>query len=127
SEALLVGLGGDAQDGVADAELGVAEEGGVVGRDEVAGDGEQVVPGGGGDGGGQLLGLGLLRGGEGLLHAGLTDRGGGFLGRWPFSSLVYKDSTNCRDAQTPRGRTRQNGCGPVGRKLQYRREPTRPD
>jgi hypothetical protein len=100
SEALLVGLGGDAQDGVADAELGLAEQGGVVGRDEVAGDAQQVLVGGLGDGGGQLLGLGFLRGGEGLLHGGLTDKGGGFFVETPFSSLVYKDSTNCRDAHT---------------------------
>jgi hypothetical protein len=117
SEALLEGLGGDAQDGVADAELGLAEEGVVVGRDQVAGDGEQVLLGGLGDGGGQLPGLGLLRGGEGFLHGGLTDRGGGFLGRRPFSSLVYKDSTNCRDAHT--------SCGRGGRRFSVDTAPSR--
>jgi hypothetical protein len=69
---LLVGLGGDAQDGVADAELGLAEEGGVVAADEVAGDVQQVLVGGLGDGGGQRLGLGFRRGGEGLLHGGAS-------------------------------------------------------
>ena len=64
SQALRVGLGGDAQDGVADAERGLAEEGGAVAADEVAGDGEQVRVGGLGDGGGQLLSLGFLVGGR---------------------------------------------------------------
>jgi hypothetical protein len=100
SQALLVGLGGDAQDGVADPELGVAEQGGVIAADEVAGDAQQVLVGGLGDGGGQGLGLSFLRGGERLLHRGLTDKGGGFLAGTPVSSLVYKDSTNWRDAHT---------------------------
>jgi hypothetical protein len=98
---LLGGLGGDAQDGVADAELRLAEGGGVVGVDEVAGDGQQVLVGGLGDGGGQRLGLGFLLGGEGLLQRGLTDKGGGLFTERRSSSLVYKDSTNCRDAHTP--------------------------
>ncbi len=55
-QVLLIGFGGDAVAEVADGELGVAEEGGVIGGDEGAGDVEDVVVAGLG----QLVGLCLL-------------------------------------------------------------------
>ena len=106
SEALFVSLGGDAQDGVADAELGVTEEGGVVASQEVAGDLQEIFMGGFSEGGSQFVGLGFLRGGQRLLHGNLTDKGGGFFTETPVPSLVYKTSTNCRDAHTT-SRSRQ--------------------
>jgi hypothetical protein len=77
---LLVGLGGDAEDEVADLELGGAEEGGVGGDDEQAGDLEEFVLSGAGDGLSELLGLSFLGGGQGFLHGWLSEGVGGFLG-----------------------------------------------
>jgi hypothetical protein len=48
----------------------------------------------------QLLGLELLLGREGWLHRVCSETGWGFLGELPFFPLVYKDSTNFRDAHT---------------------------
>ena len=65
---LLVGLGGDLEDEVADLELGSAEEGGRLGGDQSACDLEEFVVGRLGDGLGKLLGFRFLGGGEGFLH-----------------------------------------------------------
>ena len=59
---LLVSLGGDAEDDVADLELVVAEEGGGCRADEGTGDLEEVGFGGSGDGLCQFAGLGFLGG-----------------------------------------------------------------
>jgi hypothetical protein len=64
SEEGLVGLGADAVDEVADLEFGVAEEGGIVGGDEGAGDGEELFIRGLTEGLSELLGLGFPFGGE---------------------------------------------------------------
>src|SRR5579884_889847 len=97
---LAVGFGGDAVAEGADGELGVAEEGGVVGGDEGAGNGEDVVVAGLGDGLRQLLGLGFLSVRERFLHGRFSDRGGGFFSKTLLPRLVYKNSTNFRDAHT---------------------------
>jgi len=65
SEEGLVGLGAEAVDEVAEVELGVAEEGGLVGGDEGAGDGEEFVVGSLAEGLSELLGLGFAFRGEG--------------------------------------------------------------
>ena len=96
----LVGLGGDAVAEVSDGELGVAEEGGVVAGDEGAGDGEDVLIAGLGDGLGQLLGLGFLSVREGFLQGHFSERGGRFLAETGSCRFVYKNSTNFRDAHT---------------------------
>src|SRR5579885_1239790 len=97
---LAVGFGGDAVAEGADGELGVAAEGGVVGGDEGAGNGEDVVVAGLGDGLRQLLGLGFLSVRERFLHGRFSDRGGGFFSKTLLPRLVYKNSTNFRDAHT---------------------------
>ena len=102
SEALLVGLGGDLEGQVADGELGLAKEssrGGILESadhltefvfDELA----EFI--------GKLLGDDILLRGMRFRHGGRTDKGGGFLGQLPGSSLVYIVSTNFRDAHTCR-------------------------
>src|SRR5262249_49499185 len=72
-EELLVDVGAGLEEQVADPGLGGAEEGGVVGGDEGAGDAEEVLGGGLGEEAGQLLGLGFLFGGQRVLHGCLTD------------------------------------------------------
>jgi hypothetical protein len=98
---LAVSLGGDAMADVADGELGVAEERGVVGSDEGTGDVENVVVAGLGDGLSQFLGLCFLSVRERFLHGRFSDAKGGFFLRTSRLRLVYKNSTNCRDAHTP--------------------------
>src|SRR5215472_4059095 len=99
---LAVGFGGDAVAERADGELGVAEERGVVGGDESASDGEDVVVAGLGDGLRQLLGLGFLSVRERFLQSRFSERGGGFFNKTFRPGLVYKNSTNFRDAHTHR-------------------------
>src|SRR5262249_23615753 len=84
----------------ADGELGVAEEGGVVGSDEGACHVEDVVVAGLGDGLSQLLGLCLLSVRERFLHGHFSDIRGGFFSKTLRQGLVYKNSTNFRDAHT---------------------------
>jgi hypothetical protein len=88
---------------VADLELVGAEEVGVAGGDEGAGDLQEFVAGGLGDVAGELLGLGFLVRWGRFLHGRFSDKGGGFLDATPISPLVYKDSTNWRDAHTTDG------------------------
>jgi hypothetical protein len=97
---LTVSFGGDVVAEVADGELGVAEEGGVVGSDEGAGDVEDVVIAGLSDGLSQFLGLGFLSVRERFLHGRFSDVKGGFFSKTLRHRLVYKNSTNCRDAHT---------------------------
>jgi hypothetical protein len=99
-EVVLVGLGGDAVDDASDRERGGAQEGGVGGADQGTRHLQEFILAGLGDGRGQFLGLGFLLGREGLLPPSFSESGGGFLGESPFSPLVYKDSTNLRDAHT---------------------------
>jgi hypothetical protein len=94
-------LGRDAVAEGADGELGVAEEGGVIGSDKGAGDVQDVVVAGLGDGLGQLLRFGFLSGGEGLCHGRFSDGRSGFFSKTHLPRLVYKDPTNFRDAHTP--------------------------
>jgi hypothetical protein len=100
SEVLLVSLGGDAVDGVSDLEFGFAEEGGVGGGDQGARHLKQLFLGGQRQGGGKFLSLGFLFGRKGLFHRSFSDTEGAFLAETSFSRLVYKDSTNFRDAYT---------------------------
>jgi hypothetical protein len=65
SEEGLVGLGAGLEDEFADPELGVAEEGGLVGGGEGACDGEDFLVDGSADGLRELLGQGLALGGQG--------------------------------------------------------------
>jgi hypothetical protein len=97
---LAVGFGSDAMAEVADGELGIAEEGGVVGSNEGTGDGENVVIAGLGDGLSQFLGLCFLSVRERFLHGCFSDVTGRFFGKTLRHRLVYKNSTNCRDAHT---------------------------
>src|SRR5262249_25773650 len=97
----------------ADGELGVAEEGGVVGSDEGACHVEDVVVAGLGDGLSQLLGLCLLSVRERFLHGHFSDIRGGFFSKTLRQGLVYKNSTNFRDAHTVQeSRPRKAGSGP---------------
>ena len=98
----MVGFGGDAMADSADGELGVAEEGGVVGGDEGAGDVEDVVVAGLGNGLRQLLGLCFVSVRERFLHGRYSDSRGGFFSKTLHQGLVYKNSTNFRDAHTLR-------------------------
>src|SRR5262249_53628313 len=100
AQVLLVGLGGDPQDDVADRELGGAEQGGSARTDQGTRQLEEVLLRGPGDGLGQLAGLGFLAGGERGWHGGFSDVAGGFLDETPFPRLVYKLSANLRDAHT---------------------------
>jgi hypothetical protein len=113
---LLVSLGSDAENDVADLELVVAEEGGGSGADQGAGDLEEVGFGGNGDGLGEFARLDFLGGREGFLHGWISEREGGFLGETGFSHQVYKKCTNFRDAHTstpdhPDFRARENSNG----------------
>jgi len=99
-QALLVGAARQAQGGVADLELGVAEQLAVALGDEGAGHVQEVLLGRLGQGAGELLGLGFLLGGQRFLHGILTEGTGGFLAETAHSSFVYKESTNFRDAYT---------------------------
>jgi hypothetical protein len=97
---LLVRLGGDREGAVADRELGLAEEGSGFGLRkradplaDCAGDQLREFVG-------ELLGGAILLGSRRLLPENLTDKEGGFLGKTPGLSFVYKNSTNFRDAHT---------------------------
>jgi hypothetical protein len=100
TKVLLVGLGGDAVDDASDLELGFTEEGSVGRGDQSTSHLKQFALGHLSEGGSEFLSLGFLFGREGLLHRSFSDTGGGFLGKRPCPSLVYKDSTNLRDAHT---------------------------
>jgi len=100
-EMLAVGFGGDVVAEVSDGELGVAPEGGVVGSDEGASEGKEVVVAGLGDGRGPFVGLGFLSGPERFLHGRFWDGGSGLFSQTLRQRLVYKSSTNCQDAHTP--------------------------
>ena len=106
---MLVGLGGDLVDEVADREHVVAAAGAVVGGDEGAGDREELVLGEPGAVLGALLGLGFLVGRQGFLQGRLSDKGGGFPNGTTACRLRYKDSTNGRDAHTRHPCERQFG------------------
>ena len=67
-----VGAGGDEQGEVTQLQLGVAEEGGVGGGGEGAGDLGDKVIGALADGAGEFLGEGLLVGGELLRRHGIS-------------------------------------------------------
>jgi hypothetical protein len=105
-QVLLVGLGADAQEDVADGELGLAE-GGVAAADEGAGQLFELLGGGLGDGLGQLLDFPVLLLGQRLAHGGSWDGSGGLLAETAPSELVYKFSTKYPDAHT-RGVSSQN-------------------
>src|SRR5262249_2810295 len=97
-----VGLGADLEDEVADAELGAAEDVAVVGGGEGACDLEDLVLGGLPDGLGQLLGAGLLLGGEGAGRHGRPPwLGDGFSRDASVSPFVYKKFPNFRHASSP--------------------------
>jgi hypothetical protein len=95
------GFGGNAVDDVSNLELGFAEEGGVGGGDQGARYLKQLFLGGQRYGGSEFLSLGFLFGRKDLFHRSFSDTGGAFLAETSFSRLVYKDSTNLRDAYTP--------------------------
>ncbi len=101
-QVLLVGLGGDVVAEVADGELGITEEGSIIGGDEGAGHTEEVVVGGFGEALREFLGLFFLSGGEGFLHGRFSDVEGGLFSTTLLYGLVYKNSTNFRDAHTER-------------------------
>jgi hypothetical protein len=67
-EVLGVGIGDDALCGIAERELGVAEEGAVGGGDEATGHFQDGVGGSGLDPSGQFLGFGFLFRGQRLGH-----------------------------------------------------------
>jgi hypothetical protein len=98
-QVLLVGFDADAEQDVADGELGLAE-GRAAAGDEGACQLEEVVGGGLGEGFGELLGFVFLDGVEGLRHGSSSDKGGGFFIGTSLLRLVYKNSTKFRDAHT---------------------------
>src|SRR6202007_2503586 len=77
-QGLLEGAGADAQDDIADRELG-GPEGTGAGGDQGSGDAQEVRAGGVGQAIGQLHGLGFLLGGKRFLHDTLRDNDGGSL------------------------------------------------
>jgi hypothetical protein len=85
-----VDLGADAQQEVADLELGLAEEASVAGGNDLAGDLEEFVGSGLADSFGELLGLGLLFRGKGGRHGASVTKGGGFSSDVSVCPLVYK-------------------------------------
>jgi hypothetical protein len=105
-EALLVGLGGDLEGQVPDGELGLTEQGSGPGLLESTDHFEELPFDELREFVDELLGGDILISAERLLHDGLTDKEGGFLGETPGSSFVYKDSTNFRDAYTEKPMSR---------------------
>jgi hypothetical protein len=94
----VVGLGGDAEDDLADLEFGLAEEVAVIRGHEGTGELQQVGGGGLLEFLGQALGLGFWVGGEGgTRQGGLRDEGG-LPDDVSTATFVYKYSTNFQDA-----------------------------
>ena len=99
---LLVGFGGDVEDEVADFELVVAEEGGVIGANECACHLKELVLSELGELCSEELSLLLLLRGQRLVHdmLDIKETNGAFFAQSGERSFVYKFSTNLRDAHT---------------------------
>jgi hypothetical protein len=96
-----VGAAGDLEGEIAKAELGVAEEGGVGGGDQLPGDVQQEVVAALVEDVGQFAGESFLIRGQGLGHGVLLgDWRGGFLVETTSWLNVYGFPTTFRDAHT---------------------------